>query len=55
MNFDIIATRMLNIIELDNKELIGQRTNVHYLISELEYWSVEMVHYWQVVPYLAVP
>ena len=48
-------------MELGIKELFGHRTMVHYsqfvhyLLSELEYWSREMGHYCQIVSYLAVP
>ena len=36
-------------VKLGIKELFGHSTIVHYLLSELAYWSWEMVHY------LAVP
>ena len=48
-------------VELGNKELFGHHSVVdqcqfvHYLLSELAYWSWEMVIFCQVVPYLAVP
>ena len=37
-------------VELGNKELFVHRKIIHYLLSEMAYWSREMVHYCQVVP-----
>ena len=56
-----LGDQLLITVKHGNKELFGRRTIVHqsqfvhYFLSELAYWSREMVHYCQVVPYLAVP
>ena len=38
-----------------NCKYISQIVNFTYIFSELTYWSREMVHYCQIVPYLVVP
>ena len=54
-HFVIVQKQVPGTVKLGIKELFGHRTIVHYLLSELAYWSWEMVHYCHVVHYLAVP